>query len=47
MCMYFLNVELCYVIISWGIFLCLVKDEYNWFRVWFKFMIGGGGVEYL
>lgn len=47
MCMHLLNAELCYAIISWGIFWCLAKDEHNWSRAWFKSMIGGGGVEYL
>lgn len=45
--MHVLNVELCYAIMSLGIFLCLAKDEHNWSRALFKSMIGGGGVEYL
>lgn len=47
MCMHLLNAELCYAIMSWGIFICMAIDEHNWSQAWFKSMIGGGGVEYL
>lgn len=45
--MHLLNAELCYAIMSWGIFICMAIDEHNWSQAWFKSMIGGGGVEYL